>query len=146
MDEAVIKYYRRLLRDGFEHAGSLQHPSIFLDSIGEGIRVCGRATGHMHIFINVSNKTIDDIKYLCSCDPTANVAVEVLCDLVKGKTLEEAASTPGDSFLQVVGSSSEELREKAKRLLELLNRGLTRYQTEISQNGSPRATLDEKTR
>jgi NifU-like protein involved in Fe-S cluster formation len=132
VDEAVIKYYRRLLREGFEHAGSFHNPSIFLDSVGEGIRVCGRATGYMHIFINVSNKTIDDIKYLCTCDPTANVAVEVLCDLVKGKTLEEAATTPEDSFFRVVGSRSEELRKKAKGLLELLNRGLIRYQTEIS--------------
>jgi NifU-like protein involved in Fe-S cluster formation len=132
VDEAVIKYYRRLLREGFEHAGSFDNPSIFLDSVAEGIRVCGHATGHMHIFINVSNKTINDIKYLCSCDPTANVAVEVLCDLVKGKTFEEVAATRTASFLKVVGSRSEELRDKAKGLLELLNRGLTRYHTETS--------------
>ena len=146
MDEAVIKYYRRSLREGFEHAGQLQNPSIFLDSAAEGIRVCGHSTGHMHIFINVSDSTIDDIKYLCSCDPTANVSVEVLCDLVKGKTFEEVATMTEDSFLQVVGSKGEELREKAKGLLELLNRGLMRYQTQTSQDSSPGATPDEKAR
>ena len=133
MDEGVIKYYRKLLRTGFEHAGSFDNPSVFLDSHGEG-RVCG-AHEYMHIFINVSNGRIDGIKYLCTCDPTANVAVEILCTLLKGKTLEEAEAITEDSFFQAVGSRSEDLREKAKGLLELLNRGLARYQTGMFQNG-----------
>ena len=132
MDEGVIKYYRKLLRTGFEHAGSFDNPSVFLDSAGEG-RVCG-AHEYMHIFINVSNGRIDEIKYLCTCDPTANVAVEILCTLLKGKKLEETEAITEDSFFQAVGSRSEDLREKAKGLLELLNRGLTRYQTRMSQN------------
>lgn len=130
MDKAVIKYYRRLLTVGFEHAGSIKDPSIFLDSVGEGIPFCGHPSDYMHLFINVSNNRIDDIKYLCNCEPAANVAVEILCDLVKGKTLEEAASTKEGSFYQVVGSRSKELRKKTKGLLELLSRGLTRYHTE----------------
>ena len=126
MDEGVIKYYRKLLRTGFEHAGSFDNPSVFLDSAGEG-RVCG-AHEYMHIFINVSNGRIDGIKYLCTCDPTANVAVEILCTLLKGKKLEEAEAITEDSFFQAVGSRSEDLREKANGLLELLNHGLTQYQ------------------
>ncbi len=98
MDEAVIKYYRRLLRTGFEHAGSFDNPSIFLDSVGEGLRFCGRPSDYMHIFINVSNGRIDSIKYLCNCDPAANVAVEILCTLAKGKTLEEVAAMTEDRF------------------------------------------------
>ena len=84
MDEAVIKYYRKLLKTGFENAGSFDNPSVFLESVGDG-RVCGHAGDYMHIFINVINGRIDGIKYLCNCDPTANVAVEVLCTLAKGK-------------------------------------------------------------
>ena len=133
LDEGVIKYYRKLLKTGFENAGSFDNPSVFLDSAGEG-RVCG-AHEYVHIFINVSNGRIDGIKYLCTCDPTANVAVEVLDNLLNGKRLEEAEVMTEDLFFQAVGSRSEELREKAKGLLELLNRGLTRYQSEISQNG-----------
>ena len=132
MDEGVIKYYRKLLRTGFEHAGTFDNPSIFLDTHGEG-RVCG-AHEYMHIFINVSNGRIDEIKYLCTCDPTANVAVEILCNLLKGKRLEETETITEDSFFQAVGSRSESLREKANGLLELLNRGLAQYQTGISQN------------
>ena len=134
MDEAVIKYYRKLLRTGFEHAGSFDNPSVFLESVGDG-RVCG-AGDYIRIFVSVSNGRIDGIKYLCRCDPTANVAVEVLCTLLKGRRLEEEAEAiTEDSFFQAVGSRSEDLREKAKGLLELLNRELTRYKTKMSQNG-----------
>ena len=133
LDEGVIKYYRKLLKTGFENAGSFDNPSVFLDSAGEG-RVCG-AHEYMHIFINVSNGRIDGIKYLCTCDPTANVAIEILCTLLKGKRLEEAEAITEDSFFQVVGSRSEDLREKANALLELLNGGLARYQIGMPQNG-----------
>jgi NifU-like protein involved in Fe-S cluster formation len=88
----------------------------------------------MHIFINVTNGRIDDIKYLCLCDPTANVAVEILCALAKGKTLEETQAITEDSFLQAFGTESEGLRKKAKGLLEFLNEGLTKCQIKTFQN------------
>jgi NifU-like protein involved in Fe-S cluster formation len=127
VDEAVIKYYRKLLRTGFEHAGSFDNPSVFLESRGEG-GVCGHAAEYMHIFINIINDRIDRIKYLCTCDPTVNVAVEVLCALAKGKSLDEAQTITEDSLLQAVGSESEDLRKRARGLLALLNRGLAQYQ------------------
>jgi NifU-like protein involved in Fe-S cluster formation len=133
VDEAVIKYYRKLLRTGFEHAGSFDNPSVFLESVGDG-RICGHGD-YMHIFINITNGTIDSIRYLCTCDPTANVAVEILCALAKGKRLEEAQAITEDSVLQTFGTGSEDLRKKAKALLELLNKGLTQYQIKMAQNG-----------
>jgi len=123
VDEAVIKHYRRLLRTGFENAGSFDNPSVFLEAVGDG-RVCGHAGDYMHIFINVLNDRIDDMKYLCTCDPAANVAVEMLCTLAKGKRLDEARAITEDSLLQRVGSTSEELRNKTRALLELFNNGL----------------------
>jgi len=127
VDEAVIKFYRKLLKTGFENAGSFDTPSISLESVGDG-RVCGHAGDSMHIFINVINDRIDLIKYLCTCDPAVNVAVEVLCTLARGKTLDEAQAITEDSILQIVGTRSEDLRNKARGLLELLNRGLAKYQ------------------
>ena len=130
MDEAVIKYYRRLLRNGFEHAGSLENPSIFLDSIGEKIYICGHVgRDYMHVYVNVSESTITDIKYLCSCDPTANVVVEILCTLVKNKTLEESGQLTEDSFVQILGSNGEEFLKKCRGIIELLRRGISRYQS-----------------
>jgi NifU-like protein involved in Fe-S cluster formation len=128
MDEAVIKYYRRMLRGSFEHTGSLDSPTIFLDSIGENIRVCGAiASNYLHLYINVTNGTIDEVKYLCTCDPTANVAVEILCTLLRGRTLEEAKAITEDSFFPILGGPSTELSKRAKSLLELVNRGILRH-------------------
>ena len=127
MDEAVIKHYRRLLKTGFENAGSVENPSVFLESVGDG-RVCGHAGSYMHIFINIVNGRVDRMKYLCTCDPTVNVAVETLCTLAKGKSLDEAQAITEDSLLQIIGSRSEDLRSKARGLLDLMNHGLTQYQ------------------
>jgi len=132
MDPAVIKYYRRLLRTGFENAGSLDNPSIFLDPVAEGNRrICGRPTDYMKIFINIRNGTIDDVKYLCICDPTANVAVEVLCSIIKGKTLKEASTIKEDVILEAIGSKAEELRKKVTALLEILDNGFNQYQENL---------------
>ena len=127
MDEAVIKYYRKLLRTGFQNTGSFDAPSLFLESVGDG-RVCGHAGDYMHIYINVINGKIDGIRYLCTCDPTANVAVETLCNLAKGKSIDEVQAITEDSLLQTVGSRGEDLRNKARGLLELLNQGLREFQ------------------
>lgn len=133
MDEAVIKYYRKLLRYGFEHTGSIENPTIFLDSIGENIPICAQvAMSYMHLYINIRDGTIEDIKYLCMCDPTANVVAEILCTLVKGKTLAEVEAITEDSFARVLGSRGEEFLKKARGIIELINRGLTRYQPQAS--------------
>jgi NifU-like protein involved in Fe-S cluster formation len=132
VDEVVIKYYRKLLKTGFEHAGSLENPSIFLDSVGEKIRICAMSVNnYMHLYINIRSGVIEDIKYLCTCDPTANVVAELLCILVKGKTLAEAETITEDSFSQALGSKGEEFLKKARGIIELLNRGLTRYKAKV---------------
>ena len=74
-----------------------------------------------------TNDKIEDIKYICVCNPTANVAAEILCILMKGKTLEEAMKVHEEAFYSFLGSSGEELQQKVKGLLELLKRGTTRY-------------------
>jgi NifU-like protein involved in Fe-S cluster formation len=128
MDELVIKYYRRLLKNGFEYAGSIENPSIFLDSVGEKIRICGSSTQNfIHVYINIVDSTIKEAKYLCTCDPTANVVVEILCSLLKGKTVKEAKGLTEESLSSVLGSRGEEFLIKCRGILELLHRGLDRY-------------------
>ena len=128
MDEAVIKYYRKLFRTRFEYAGSIENASIFLDSVGEKVLICGSTGDFMQLYINVINNRIDDIKYMCQCDPTANVAVEILCALLKGKTLDDAATLKEEAFSQFLGSNGEDFGKKARGLLELLNKGIIRYE------------------
>jgi len=128
MDELLVKYYRRLCREGFEHAGSLDDPSIFLDTVGEKIRICSHvAHAYIHIYINVSDDVIEDARYLCTCDPTANVVVEIMCSLIKGKTLEEAAALTEASFSRALGGGGEEFLKKTRGSIELLRRGIARY-------------------
>jgi hypothetical protein len=128
MDEFVIKYYRKLLRYGFLHSGCLENPSIFLDTVGEKIRICGHTHhNYLHLFINIKERRIDQIKYLCVCDPTANVVVEVLCVVAENKTLEEASALTPEIFCSEIGGGNEDFLKKARAILELFNRGLDRY-------------------
>jgi NifU-like protein involved in Fe-S cluster formation len=136
MDELVVKYYRRLCREGFEHAGSLEEPDIFLDTVGEKIRICSHiAHAYLHIYIDVRHGVIDDIKYLCTCDPTANVVVEILCSLLKGKTIAEAEALTEASFTRALGGGGEEFCKRARGTIELLHRGLDRYKAGLSRPG-----------
>jgi len=134
VDELVVKYYRRLCKNGFEHAGSLENPSVFLDTVGEKIRICSHVShAYMHIYINIRNGIIDDVKYLCICDPSANVVVEILCSLLKGKTIREAETLTGNSFTEVLGGGGEEFLKKARGIIELLHRGMARFKVRAVQ-------------
>jgi NifU-like protein involved in Fe-S cluster formation len=81
----------------------------------------------MHIYINIREGAIDDIRYMCMCDPTANVAVEILCTLIKGKTIEAARGITEESFSKALDSQGKEFLKKAGGIIKLLNRGLARY-------------------
>ena len=127
MDEAVIKYYRKLLKTGFKYSGTIENASIFLDTTTEKLLICGSTGDFMQLYVNVVNNKIDNIKYMCVCDPTANVAVEIMCDLAMGKTLNEVAVVNEEAFYRLLGSNGEELQKKVKGLLELLKKGVQRY-------------------
>ena len=134
MDQKVIKYYRQLLKEGFASAGSLENPSIVLDTVAEKIRICGHAgENHLYVYISIADdETLSDCKYLCNCDPTANVVVEILCTLIKGRTLNEVEKLGVDDFVRVLDSSGDEFLEKSKGIVELLFRGIKRYYSKAS--------------
>jgi NifU-like protein involved in Fe-S cluster formation len=124
MDQAVIMSYRRLLKEDFPNAGKLDHPSIFVEAVGEKLIDCGNTGNYMQIYLEVIDGRLTEIKYLCSCEPVANVAVEVLCNLVKGMSLDMIAGLTEDVFCQEVGSRDEEFRKKVRGLLELMHEGI----------------------
>ena len=130
MDEAVIQYYRRLLKDDFPNAGEIEAPTVFIEAIGQKMIDCGNMGNYMQLYLRVADGRIADIKYLCACEPVANVAVEVLCTLARGKTLEEAAGLSDEAF-----SRADELRKKVRGLLELLNEGIARYHSPARAEG-----------
>ena len=133
MDETVSEKYRTLVQNGFNHAGSVDNPTMFIDTKAEGITICGKGeSDFINIYIKVDDDRITDIKYLCSCDPTANVVIEVLCDLAKGKTLTEAKALKKEQFYEAIGSSGGTLRRKVWGVIELLNRVFNRFQAGTS--------------
>jgi NifU-like protein involved in Fe-S cluster formation len=86
----------------------------------------------MHIYINIRDGIIEDIKYLCTCDPTANVVVEILCTLAKGRTIEVAEALNEASFTGVLGGGEEEFLKKTRGIIELLKRGIARYKSKAN--------------
>lgn len=132
MDETVMTYYRNLTKTGFEHSGLLDDPSISLENLGDFSTSChGNTDDFMRIYINVVGNIISDIKYRCICDPAMNVAVEILCTLVKGKNLDDVFRLTEETFSQYLGSGDKVFKETAKGLLEFLKEGIARYNTQI---------------
>lgn len=135
MDEIVAERYRQLMQTGFEHAGTLDNPTMLIDTKAEGISICGQANrDYMNIYIKTSDGVITEIKYLCSCDPTANVVVEVLCNLAKGKTLKEAKALTREDFFRAIGSDGGGVRRKVWGIIELLNNVINRYETRTRES------------
>jgi NifU-like protein involved in Fe-S cluster formation len=130
MDEAVRLIYRDLVRTGFRYSGKLDNPSIFLDTLEEGVRLCSAVTnGFMNIYLVVQDDVIKKARYLCSCDPTANVVVETMCILVEGKTLEQVENMQETDFYQAIGSRGESLVKRVQGMIELLHRGIKKYRS-----------------
>jgi NifU-like protein involved in Fe-S cluster formation len=122
-----MEYYRKIIRSGFKNAGSFENPSIYLNTFTSRTKVCQNLSGYMRISLKVENNIITDAKYLCSCDPAGNVAVEIFCDLIKGKTIKEASTLKPEAFFAALGEPSEELGKSANALIELLNEGVTKF-------------------
>lgn len=132
MDPAIIKIYRGLLRNGFQYAGTLENPEIYLDSIGENIPVCGKAgQDYVHIYLHMQTDHILDMRYMCNCDPTANVVFEILCGLLIGKTTADFQRLTPENFYALAGTREDEFTKRIKGSLELINRGITRYLTSL---------------
>jgi NifU-like protein involved in Fe-S cluster formation len=143
MDEALIRYYRQLLKADFPHAGEIEAPTVFVEAVGERLIHCGNTGNYMQLYLLIAEERIAEIRYLCSCEPAANVAVEVLCGLVKGRTLAEAAALDEEAFYREVGSREAEFAGKVQGILALFNEGLGRRGGEAAQgsDGEPRPHL-----
>ena len=49
------------------------------------------------------------ISNICVCEPTANVAIEILGILIRDKNLEEAIKAKEETFDNYLGSNGEDL-------------------------------------
>jgi len=128
MDEAIIRYYKRLLRDGFVYAGSFDNPSIYLTYDNSKGVLCGNAGDNLHMFISIIDGRIDKMRYLCVCDPTTNVAIEALCTLAEHKTLAEVKNLTEEAFSQLIGSHGEEFIKKVNIVIEYLKQEIIKFE------------------
>jgi NifU-like protein involved in Fe-S cluster formation len=129
MDEVITRNYRRLVEEGFKHAGKMENASIFFDSKAEGVSVCGDGgKDYVNFYLRIEGDVIDDIKYLCSCDPAANVAVEAMCGLCKGKTLAQAKGVAKEDLYAAIGTGRGLIARKVWGVLELFNMVVKRYE------------------
>ncbi len=134
MDEVVTERYRSLMKSGFKNAGLIEAPTMFIDSKAEGVSICGQgSTDYMNIYMKVDGGVVTDIKYLCMCDPTANVVVEALCDLTHGKTLEEVKALTKEQFFEAIGSDGGNVYRKVWAAIELVNRVIKRWEVKQAE-------------
>lgn len=100
---------------------------------------CGNTGNYMQLYLRVVADRIVDIRYLCSCEPTANVAVEILCELVRGRTLDQALALPEQDLYDYLGCREEEFQVKCRGLLEMLGEGIAGYRSRSENEDMPRA-------
>ena len=134
MDEVIARNYRKLVEEGFKHAGNMESPSIFFDSKAEGVSVCGDGgKDYVNFYLRIEGDVIEDIKYLCSCDPAANVAVEAMCELCKGKTLAHAKAVTKEDLYAAIGTGRGLIARKVWGVLELFNLVVKRHESAVPE-------------
>ena len=128
MDEKVIQFYRKITREGYQYSGTIDNPSIFLDSAGEKIPLCSKAVdSYVNIYINIKDDIIDDVKYRHVGRPMSNVVAEIFCALLSGRTIEEAVNLTPQDFSEYLGTNDEEYKEASNSMIQLLHIGLDRF-------------------
>jgi len=135
MDEEIIKRYRQLLKTGFVHAGEIESPSVFIDAVSSGAEICG-AGDYLHLYMKINYDKIETMNYLCICEPVTNVAVEILCGMVKDKRLEQVKTITADAVAKEAGSKEKEFIEKTEKIIELMNKGIDEYVERTEQKRS----------
>ena len=128
MHEVTANYYQKMLKEKSEYTGKIGNADITLNNFGEVSPGCFNTDDFLYVYLKTSNDAITDAKYQCISDPITKVTVDLLCKLVKGKTLQEALLMKEDAFLQLVGCEDDLIREKAGFMLEMLRGGIQKYQ------------------
>ena len=128
MDEKVIQFYRKITREGYQYSGTIDNPSIFLDSSGEKIPLCSKSVdSYVNIYIKIEDDIVDDVKYRHVGRPMSNVVAEIFCAILNGRTVEDAFNLTAQDFSDYLGTDDEEYIEAANSMIKLLHIGLDRF-------------------
>ena len=97
------------------------------DGIGEeGNPRCGDV---MRIFIKVKNNKISDIKFLTYGCVAAIASSDMICELVKGKTVEEAKKVTSKDVVKALGEMPEIKYHCSILGMDALKAAIKDYQT-----------------
>lgn len=130
MDDKVIQFYRKITREGYQYSGTIDNPSIFLDSSGEKIPLCSKSVdSYVNIYIKIKDNVVDIVKYRHVGRPMSNVVAEIFCALLNGRSMEEAINLSGHDFSDYLGTEDEEYLEAANSMIKLLHIGLDRFKS-----------------
>ncbi len=131
MDEAIIRYYKKLLKKGFTYAGSFENPTIYLTYDNSKGILCGNAGDNLHLYVKINKGIIEKMRYLCICDPTTNVVIEALCVLAENKSLTEVQNLTQEAFSQLIESRGEEFLKKTRIVIEFLRPEIIKFENKI---------------
>jgi len=131
MDEAIIRYYKKLLKTGFTYAGSFDDPSIYLTYDNSKGILCGNAGDNLRLYVAINNGVIEKMRYLCICDPTTNVVIEALCALAEHKSLTEVQNLTEEDFSQLIESRGEEFLKKTRIVMDFLRQEIIKIEYKI---------------
>lgn len=130
MDDKAIQFYRKITREGYQYSGTIDNPSIFLDSSGEKIPLCSKSVdSYVNIYIKIHGDVLEEVKYRHVGRPMSNVVAEIFCALLSGRTIEEAMRLSGRDFSDYLGTDDEEYIEASNSMIKLLHIGLDRFQS-----------------
>jgi len=105
-DKLINRYFQEVVTKEFPNQGSIPDANAYAE--GKGCK--GDASrDQLFLHLKIEGNRVAKIKYECSyCDPAMFVTAEIICDLVKGLTLDEISNIPLDKFSNALGGHSQQ--------------------------------------
>ncbi len=127
MDELIMERFKQINREGFKNQGKIEQADVVAD--GEGCRGSG---DHLFLYLKIEEGRIVNIKYKCAyCDPAMFVTAEILCDRVRGLSINEIPKIDKKDFSNFLGEYSQEVIEHSTPALEILRKAIENYKDNI---------------
>jgi nitrogen fixation protein NifU and related proteins len=133
-DPALIEEFEKIFcndnNNVGSHLGKIEHPDAEANAPG-----CRGERDYLFVYLRVSGRKIVDIKYECSqCDPGMFVTGEILCELVKGLSIDEVEEIDERDFIDHFGRDCEELEERASTALLIIKSAIGKYGPNPQEN------------
>lgn len=128
--DLIVERFQSLFQSS-SNLGVIQNPDAQAESTA-----CRGKRDHLFLYLRIEGSKIVDIRYECAqCDPTMYVTGDILCDLVRGLSIDDAMRVTEKDFEEELGEESQELLDHASSALMVLSAAIS------SPDSSPRARI-----